>query len=102
MTKIDELENKIFDACATIKKLKQEIAASIPHLSDAYLDKMGLTKNASIVEHRGDEYLVSGVHCTETGVYSKGIWLEGYKIKKDGTPGSRLTTIYDGWSIKKK
>lgn len=99
MNKIDEIENKIFDNQRMIKKLGQEIEDLMPQLVDAYLDEKGLVKNKTIVQFGSDKYVVEGVYCNEAGVAFRGQWLTGYKIKKDGTPGSQLKTIYDGWKI---
>lgn len=62
------------------------------------LDK-GLTRGKSIVVYNNEKYLVQGIYCNETGVALNGSWLTGYKIKKDGTPGSQLKTIYSGWTL---
>ncbi len=99
MSNIDKIENKIFDNQQRIRQLERETKSLLPQLIDAYMDKKGLVKNKTIVEFRGDKYLVNGIYCTETGVYSQGSWLTGYKIKKDGTPGSQIKTIYSGWKV---
>lgn len=99
MNKIDTIENKIFDNKQKIKKLGKEIEDLMPQLVDAYLDKQGLVKNQTIVDFGGEKYLVAGIYCNETSVAFNGDWLTGYKIKKDGKPGSQLKTIYNGWKI---
>lgn len=100
MRKIDEIENKIFYAREKIKEMEKVIKTSLPELVDAHLEEKGLVKGKTIVTKGGEDYLVAGLQCTETGVAFKGKWLTGYKIKKDGTAGIRLTNIYDGWTVK--
>ena len=99
MNKIDEIENKIFYNQQKIKQLQKEIKDLMPQLVDAYLDKHGLVKNKTLVESQGEKYIVQGIYCNESGVAFKGDWLTGYKIKKDGTPGSQLKSIYTGWKV---
>lgn len=99
-TTITEIENKIFNNRQKIIRADQEIKQLLPLLVDAYLTEKGLVKGTTRVRDRaGNEYIVDGFYTTETGVYLNGAWLTGYKIKKDGTPGQRLTTIYSGWEI---
>lgn len=99
MRKIDEIKNKIFDARKKIQEMEKIIKNSIPELVDAYLEEKGLIKGKTIVTNDGCDYLVAGVYCGYTGLIFDGDWLTGYKIKKDGTPGTILTTIYKGWKI---
>lgn len=101
MRKIDEIENKIFDARKKIQEMEKIIKNSIPELVDAYLEEKGLIKGKTIVTNDGDNYLVAGVYCGDLGVIFNGDWLTGYKIKKDGTPGSQLKTIHKGWKMVK-
>lgn len=99
MRKIDVIENKMFDNIQEIKRLEQANKDLIAPLINAYLDEKGLVKGKTIVTKDGEDYLVDGIYCNENGVAFKGDWLTGYKIKKDGNPGSQLKTIYNGWKI---
>lgn len=99
MSKIDVIENEIYDCRKKIEHYQSEIKRLLPELEDAYLEHKNLVRGKTVVTVGVEKYIVQGIYCTETGVALNGDWLVGYRIKKDGTPGSRLTTIYKGWVI---
>lgn len=99
MDKIDELENRIHDNQRIIENKQNEIRSILAELVEGYMDNLGLISGKTIVEQRGDRYVVKGMYCSETHVLRGGKWLTGYKIKKNGEPGVQLVTIYDGWRI---
>lgn len=101
MGKIDVIENEIYDCQKKIEQFRSEIKRLLPELEDAYLEHKNLVRGKTVVTAGREKYIVQGVYCTENGVAFRSDWLTGYRIKKDGTPGSRLTTIYKGWVIDK-
>ena len=101
MNKIDQIRNKMTDICAQITNLEKQFACLIIQEQNAYLELKGIEKGKTVIIGKdGSEYIVEGVYSGSNGVIFKGDWLTGFKIKKDGTPGTQLKTIYSPWVIK--
>lgn len=74
------------------RALRDEAAKLDELANKTEANNLGLVPSKTLVTSGGNIFLFSHVYLNLNG---KKPWLKGYKIKKDGTPGARLQTIYD-------
>lgn len=73
----------------------EEVEAMVA-LKEAAARELGLVQGETRVRNRDGEWLF---HMVGNFAADRNPWLTGHLIRKDGTPGKQLRTIYTPWEI---
>ena len=83
---------------AALERAENEVARLVQEYHTSILSDHGIALGTTIVEdYRGNKYLAAKLE----NVWPKKPWLQGLKIKPDGTVTKQLRNIYGDWEIVK-